>query len=223
MPVISKRFADELNEKEMRDAYLDEKTRAKIALQIRELRSDRALSQAELGQRMNKPQSNIARLEDRDVARYTVTTLLELASAYDCGLVVEFVPYPEFLRRTHDLSPARLRVPSFDRAALEPLCRDMGNVTTAAIGNETALMMTRVAGLQLEGHGAIRRTRVRDTGIAFSGAVTTSPRLIAAGNVAPNNATPAVNDMAVTTRGATPNLSARTGGIAPDLLEALHA
>jgi transcriptional regulator with XRE-family HTH domain len=124
MPVISRRFADELNEKEMRDAYLDEKTRTKIALQIRALRSQRGWSQAELGQKMDKPQSNVARLEDRDVARYTLTTLLELASAYDCGLVVEFVPYGDFLRRTSDLSAQKLETPSFNRDALDPLCQD---------------------------------------------------------------------------------------------------
>lgn len=124
MAVISKRFADELNEKGMRDAYLDEKTRAKLALQIKENRIQRGLSQAELGKNMGKTQSNIHRLEDRDVARYTLTTLLEFASAYDCGLAVEFVPYEAFLRRTHDLSPDNLRVPSFSREALEPLFQD---------------------------------------------------------------------------------------------------
>lgn len=129
MPVISRRFADELNEKEMRDAYLEEKTRAKLALQIRENRFQRGWSQAELGQRMGKTQSNIHRLEDRDVARYTLTTLLEFASAYDCGLVAEFVPYEEFLRRTNDLSPENLRVPSFTTLSLVSLYQDIQNVT----------------------------------------------------------------------------------------------
>jgi transcriptional regulator with XRE-family HTH domain len=131
MPVISKRFADELDEKkEMRDAYLEEKTRARIALQIKSIRSQRGWSQAELGQRMGKPQSNVARLEDREVARYTVTTLLDLASTYDCGVIVEFVPYEEFLQRTEDLSPERLQVLSFDRQRLEPLTNEAVAATT---------------------------------------------------------------------------------------------
>ena len=111
---ISKSFASELNEKEMRDAYLEEKTRAKVALQIKELRKQRGWSQAELGRRMGKPQGDIGRLESCTVAGYTLTTLLELASAYDCGLVVEFVPYEEFLRRTNDLSPAKLQVHAYE-------------------------------------------------------------------------------------------------------------
>ncbi len=124
MSVISKRFADELIEKEMRDAFLSAQTRAKIALQIRALRSQRGLSQGTLGERMGKPQSNVARLEDREVARYTVTTLLELASAFDVGLVVEFVPYEYFLARSQDLSQSNLQVESFTRNALESLCHD---------------------------------------------------------------------------------------------------
>lgn len=123
MSFISKQFADELNEKAMRHAYLDAQTRTKVAQQIRALRIQREWSQAELGLLLGKPQSNVHRLEDRDVARYTLTTLLELAHAYDCGLLVEFAPYEEFLRRTSDLGPEVLQVPSFTQKALEPLWR----------------------------------------------------------------------------------------------------
>jgi transcriptional regulator with XRE-family HTH domain len=125
MPVISKKFADELsNNKEMRDAYLEEKTRAKLAVQIKANRVAREWSQAELGQWTGKTQSNIHRLEDQNIARYTLTTLFQFASAYDCGLVVEFVPYHEFLQRTADLSPSHLQVPSFTPASLAPLWSD---------------------------------------------------------------------------------------------------
>ncbi len=124
MTVISKRFADELTEKEMRDAFLEAQTRAKIALQIRALRNQRGLSQGALGEQMDKPQSNVARLEDREIARYTLSTLFELASVFDVGLIVEFVPYEYFLSRTQDLSHSHLQVHSFTRDALEPLCHD---------------------------------------------------------------------------------------------------
>jgi transcriptional regulator with XRE-family HTH domain len=130
MPVISRKFADELTEKEMRDAYLDAQTRTKLALQIRTLRAQRGLLQAQVGDLMGKPQSNVARLEDPEVARYTLSTLLELAAAYDVGLVVEFVPYEEFLRRTNDLQPAKLQVRSFNRSVLDPLCQEITAVST---------------------------------------------------------------------------------------------
>lgn len=133
MIVISRNFADELTEKDMRDAYLEEQTRTKLAQQIRALQIQRDLSQSKLGQALGKPQSNIARLEDREVARYTLSTLFELASAFDVGLVVEFVPYEEFLWRTHDLSPSHLQVQSFSSAALEPLFNDSPNQATTFV------------------------------------------------------------------------------------------
>jgi transcriptional regulator with XRE-family HTH domain len=127
MPVISKRFADELNEKQMRAAYLDAQTRAKLAQQIRALRVQRGWLQRDLGERMGKPQGNIARLEDSDVARYTLTTLLDLASAFDVGLVAKFVAYEDFLKDTQNLSPSVLQVKSFDRSALAALTEDPQN------------------------------------------------------------------------------------------------
>jgi transcriptional regulator with XRE-family HTH domain len=122
MTVISKRFADELSEKEMRDAYLSAQTRTKLTNQIRAIRSQRGWSQGEFAKRLDKPQSNVSRLENREYGSFTLNTLFELASAFDVGLVVEFVQYDDFLRRTHDLSPSHLQVQSFSRASLETLC-----------------------------------------------------------------------------------------------------
>jgi transcriptional regulator with XRE-family HTH domain len=124
MSVISKRFADELDDKEMRDAYLEAQTRGKLAQQIRALRTERNWSQAQLGQVLGKPQSNVARLEDTDVARYTLSTLFELSSAFDVGLVVKFVPYAEFLKDTSDLSHDNLSVEPYTKSSLAPLLRD---------------------------------------------------------------------------------------------------
>lgn len=124
MSVISERFADELEEKGMRSAYVSAQTRTKLANQIRAIRSQRGWSQGDFAKELGKPQSNVSRLESRDYGNFTLATLFELASAFDCGLVVEFTPYQDFLLRTADLSPAALQVPSFSRAALEPLCHD---------------------------------------------------------------------------------------------------
>jgi len=130
MSVISERFADELDEKEMRGAYVSAQTRTKLANQVRAIRSQRGWSQGDFAKILGKPQSNVSRLESRDYGSFTLSTLFELASAFDCGLVVEFAPYQDFLLRTSDLSPAALQVPEFSRAALEPLCHDL--VVTSA-------------------------------------------------------------------------------------------
>jgi transcriptional regulator with XRE-family HTH domain len=108
----------------MRDAYLSGQTRTKLTNQIRAIRNQRGWSQGEFAQILGKPQSNVSRLENREYGNFTLNTLFELASAFDVGLVVEFVPYDDFLRRTHDLNPSRLQVRKFSRSALVPLCRD---------------------------------------------------------------------------------------------------
>jgi transcriptional regulator with XRE-family HTH domain len=122
--VISKRFADELNDKRMRDAYLSAQTRTRLVNQIRALRDQRGWSQGEFASRLGKPQSNVSRLENREYGNFSLKTLFELAHAFDVGLLVEFVRYDEFLRRTHDLSSVRLQVPRFSATALDALRRE---------------------------------------------------------------------------------------------------
>jgi transcriptional regulator with XRE-family HTH domain len=124
VPVISCKFADELAEKDMRDAYVEAQTRVKIAHQIRSLRTQRNWSQGDLGKRLGKPQSNVSRLEDVEVGKYTLSSLFELAAVFDVALIVDFASYPDFLRSTGDLSPRNLQRPIFDRQSLQELCED---------------------------------------------------------------------------------------------------
>lgn len=158
MSVISERFADELSDDEMRHAYLSAQTRTKIANQIRVLRSQRGWSQAELGEKMGGvTQGNVSRLEDRERVNVRLETLFELAAAFDVGLVVEFLPYSEFLIRTHDLSPDHLRVPKFSRQSLNKLCHAPENRLVrfggvlqnqkASPNNVTSAGASRAAGL----------------------------------------------------------------------------
>ena len=124
MSLISKKFADELNDKDMRDAYLAAQTRTYLAYQIRAIRMQREWSQQDLGRILNKPQSAVSRMEDRAYGKFNIQTLQELAAAFDCGLVVQFVPYADFLKTTSDLSHERLEVPKFAAQSLEPLYRN---------------------------------------------------------------------------------------------------
>jgi transcriptional regulator with XRE-family HTH domain len=135
MSVISKRFADELAEKEMRSAYLSAQTRTKLVNQIRTLRNQRGWSQGDFAKILGKPQSNVSRLENREYGNFSLNTLFELANAFDCGLIVEFTAYEEFLLRTYNLAQSHLVVPSFSRAALDPLCQ---NVTYCVVSTTPA-------------------------------------------------------------------------------------
>jgi len=126
MSVISKRFAAELTNdkdgKEMRDAYLAAQTSTKIAQQIRTIRQERGWSQTVFAEKLDTGQSTIVRYEDRSYGKYNLQSLLDMASEFDVGLIVEFVPYAEFLVRTSDLSPENLEVPEFTPGSLRPLC-----------------------------------------------------------------------------------------------------
>lgn len=116
----TKRLADKLQTKGYRDAYVASHVRRWIAYQVRTLREERELSQAELADLMNTKQSNICRIESPDYGRLSLQTLLQLASKFDVALVVKFVDYATFLAQSRDVSSEAMVADSFDRKALEP-------------------------------------------------------------------------------------------------------
>jgi transcriptional regulator with XRE-family HTH domain len=91
-----------------------EHVRTGISYQIRALRAQRGWSQKKLAEEIGKPQSVVSRLEDPDYGKLSVQTLLEVASAFDVALLIQYVNFPEFLKRTRDVSQEALRADSFD-------------------------------------------------------------------------------------------------------------
>ena len=79
-----------------------------ISYQSRTLRAQRGWAQKKLADVMGKPQSVVSRLENPDYGKLSVSTLLEFAAAFDVALLIQFVSFPEFLRRTRDVSPKHL-------------------------------------------------------------------------------------------------------------------
>ncbi|MGH9428421.1 MAG: helix-turn-helix transcriptional regulator [Terriglobia bacterium] len=116
---ISKRLIDDLHDKAFRDAYVESHVRSGLAFQIRALREARNLSQQELGTLAGgKSQSAIARLENPDYGKFSLTTLLEVASAFDVALLVRLVSFSNLLETISDLSPDALAVASYGHDAL---------------------------------------------------------------------------------------------------------
>lgn len=98
-----------------RQAYVRANVEHGLAHQIRALRQGKSWSQLELAQELGvKRQSTIARLEDPSYGRYTLATLLKLASVFDVALLVKFVSYGTLMRETDDLSPNAIRPQDFD-------------------------------------------------------------------------------------------------------------
>jgi hypothetical protein len=85
-----------------------ERVRNSLPFQIRTLREQREWTQKILGSVADKPANVISRLEDPNYGKLTLKTLFELASAFECGLLIKFVPFTRLLREYEDVSPAAL-------------------------------------------------------------------------------------------------------------------
>ncbi len=141
---ISKRLIDDLHDKAFRDAYVESHVRSGLAFQIRALREARNLSQHELGTLAGgKSQSAIARLENPDYGKFSLTTLLELASAFDIALLIRFVSFSNLLEAISDLSPDALAVASYGHDALCQSAEAALDVLPAVTATEQAQVTGR--------------------------------------------------------------------------------
>jgi transcriptional regulator with XRE-family HTH domain len=110
----SKELVRELSDKEFRNEYMMDQVRSYIAFQIRALREQRRWLQGDLAKAADKTQSVISRLEDPDYGKLSLQTCLEIASAFDLPLLVQFVEWDDWLSRMSNVSPSALRKRGFD-------------------------------------------------------------------------------------------------------------
>jgi transcriptional regulator with XRE-family HTH domain len=107
------RLLEELKDKEYRDAYVSSGVDVGIAFQIRALRKQIPLTQAQLAEKANMKQERISALENPSNSP-SITTLKKLANALDIGLVVKFVPISKLVEWELNLSPDSLKVMSYE-------------------------------------------------------------------------------------------------------------
>lgn len=104
-----------LNTKTKREAFVRAHIQNGLAHQIRLLRKERNWSQAQLAHKIGASnQSAVARLENPAYGRYSLSTILKLADAFDVAALVKFASFGKLLAETADLSPAALCVRSYD-------------------------------------------------------------------------------------------------------------
>lgn len=97
-----------LIDKSFRDSFVMEHVRIGVPFQMRTLREERKWTQQDAGESAGKPRNVISRLEDPGYGTMSIKTLLEMASAFDVGLLVKFVPFSRLLKEHDDVSASAI-------------------------------------------------------------------------------------------------------------------
>jgi transcriptional regulator with XRE-family HTH domain len=115
MTTAKDQLMGKLQDPEYRKQFQADSLRTALAMQIKEMRKGRDWTQQELGEHLGKPQAVVSRLENPDYGRFSLTSLEDLANAFDVKLYVRFVRYSKWLEwATTGQHPDDLVVPSFD-------------------------------------------------------------------------------------------------------------
>jgi len=136
------KLVKKLTNKEYRDAWVEESVKMAVPYQIQAIRNQRDWSQEILGKKAGMLRNAVSRLESVDYGNLSVNTLLRIAHAFDCGLLVKFVPFSRLVGEFEDVSPEGLEVDSYedDLSALESWANsnilDSSVLTTGGILDE---------------------------------------------------------------------------------------
>ena len=110
----------ELLDKAYRDAYVASQIRVGLPFQARALRRSKGWTQEQLADAAGMSQPRIAEIEKPGKRRFNLDTLLRIASAFDVGLEVRFVPFGDVIDHNESFDPDTFYVPSFaDELAAE--------------------------------------------------------------------------------------------------------
>lgn len=121
---------------EYRESFVASHVSNTIAAQIFMMREDREWTQTKLAEKAGMKQSRISAIEDPDFENVELATLRRLASAFDVGLSVRFVPFSEIAVQAGNLETSDLCVMNFDRDALP-----MGEQKSSAKGDQIAAVL----------------------------------------------------------------------------------
>lgn len=114
MSELTEKFREEFKDKETRRIYVDDFLNTQIATQIKVLREQRGLTQAELAELAEMRQERISVLEDVDYSSWTINILRRLAEAFDLRLSVKFESFGSYLYEFENFNREALERPSFD-------------------------------------------------------------------------------------------------------------
>ncbi|MER9677508.1 helix-turn-helix transcriptional regulator [Mesorhizobium sp. M0208] len=143
------RLWEKFQNKLYREAFASAQISNTIAAQISAIREDRGWTQSDLAAATGMAQSRISLLEDPSYDRVNITTLKRIASAFDVGLAVTFVPFSGVLKQAIDDRDKRFSVQSF----AEDICPNVASenwyakaTVHHAVGSNMAISATVGAG-----------------------------------------------------------------------------
>lgn len=101
---------------ESRQAYMEACLEQDIAWQIALNRKARGLTQKQLAEKIGEgSQTSIARWEDPCYGRHSIPSLVKIAHAFDCALIVRLAPYSKLAELTKNTSKEAFLVASFEQ------------------------------------------------------------------------------------------------------------
>ncbi|MGB6690630.1 MAG: helix-turn-helix domain-containing protein [Terracidiphilus sp.] len=83
----------ELRDPEYSEGYADSFLNAYIATQIKVIREQRQMTQAQLGELIGTTQAGVSRYENVNYSSWSIKSLIRMAHAFDVRLKVSFEPY----------------------------------------------------------------------------------------------------------------------------------
>jgi len=113
LTTISK-LVSKLRDSNYRKAFVASQINIGIPFQIRALLKARNWNQEELAKRAGMLQPRISALLSPGKARPNVETLRRIAEAFDCGLLISFVPFSELVYRNQSFDPESFDVDNFE-------------------------------------------------------------------------------------------------------------
>ncbi len=112
---------EKLTDKAYRDAFVSDEIDVGLPIQLRSMREKRGWKQSYVAEQTGTKQPRITLMEKAGYGNFSLNTLKKMASLFDVGLVVSFVPWSEMIDFTEAISNKRLAIPRFvdDYVALE--------------------------------------------------------------------------------------------------------
>lgn len=122
-----------MKSREYRESFVASHVSNTIAAQIFMMREDREWTQKALAEKAGMKQSRISAIEDPDFENIEIATLRRLASAFDVGLSVRFVPFSEIAVQAGNVGTSDLCVMNFDRDTLPIEQKPPSNIFVSTI------------------------------------------------------------------------------------------